>query len=248
MSEPTTFPENWVLTQEFDPNDHLIKIERFDKRTQRKVTTDYLNVQNRLLWFIRDQRAMIAGGLAKVPYTIQTELIELDRSQGWAHFKTYLRDVLGNETTMYGSESVHDFPDYIEKASTKSLGRALLLLGYGTAFTTEMDEGERVVDAPLERPRMASNSAPRPMTPAPYQEPAPQPTPRAFAPTEAPRPAPVASNSGAMLANERQVASIRKLCAALHRTEPDFETLTFSEARELLTELSRAYSEARRAG
>ncbi len=53
--------------------------------------------------------------------------------------------------TAYGSESARDFPDYIEKASTKSLGRALLALGYGAAFAPEMDEGERIVDAPIER-------------------------------------------------------------------------------------------------
>src|SRR5262249_59147697 len=84
-------------------------------------------------------------------YVIQTELVEMDRTNGWAHFKTYVRDVLGNEATMYGSEAVKDFADYAEKASTKSLGRALLALGYGTAFAPEMDEGERVVDSPVER-------------------------------------------------------------------------------------------------
>jgi hypothetical protein len=62
---------------------------------------DYLNVQNRLLWFIRDQRAFISGGLARVPYVIQTELVELDREAGFAHFKTYVRDVLGNESIMW---------------------------------------------------------------------------------------------------------------------------------------------------
>ena len=50
------FPPNWQIGQDFDPNDHLMQFERFDKRTQRKVYADYLTVQNRLLWFIRDQR------------------------------------------------------------------------------------------------------------------------------------------------------------------------------------------------
>jgi hypothetical protein len=148
MSE-TKYPQNWLIGQDFDPNQHLLAIERFDKRLNQKVVTDYLNVQNRLIWFIRDQRALIAAGLASTTYVVQTDLIELDRQQGWAHFKSYVRDVLGNEATMYGSESVKDFSDYIEKASTKSLGRALLLLGYGTAFADELDEGSRVVDAPM---------------------------------------------------------------------------------------------------
>jgi hypothetical protein len=31
---------------------------------------------------------------------IQTELVELDREAGFAHFKTHVRDVLGNESIM----------------------------------------------------------------------------------------------------------------------------------------------------
>ena len=73
-------------------------------------------------------------GLATTSFVIRTELVEQDREAGYAHFKTYERDVMGNEATMYGSESAKDFGDYAEKASTKSLGRALLALGYGTAF------------------------------------------------------------------------------------------------------------------
>jgi hypothetical protein len=161
MTHPDkSYPVGWAtLGQEYDPTQHLMQIERFDKRLNKKVSTDYLNVQNRLIWFIRDQRALIAAGMAQTSYTIQTELVEHDREAGWAHFKTSVRDVLGNEATMYGSESVRDFPDYIEKASTKSLGRALLLLGYGTAFTSEIDEGDRVVDAPVPSPPAAPTSA-----------------------------------------------------------------------------------------
>lgn len=152
MSEKPQFPQNWQIGQDYDPNTHLMKLERYDKKAQRMVGSDYLNVQNRLLWFIRDQRALIVAGLAKVPYVIETELVEHDRERGWAHYKTFIRDVLGNEATMYGSEDKAGFPDYLEKASTKSLGRALLLLGYGTAFAPEIDEGDAVVDAPHATP------------------------------------------------------------------------------------------------
>src|SRR5690349_8466039 len=144
------FPLNWRIGQDFDPNDHLMQLKG----------RDYLNVQSRLLWFIRDQRALIVAGLATMPYIVRSELVEQDREAGWAHFKTYVRDVLGNETTMYGSESAKDFGDYAEKASTKSLGRALLALGYGTAFAPEMDEGERVVDAPVERKQQRKDNKP----------------------------------------------------------------------------------------
>ena len=68
---------------------------------------------------------------------------------------------------MYGSETAKDFGDYAEKASTKSLGRALAMLGYGTQFAAEMDEGERVVDSPVERratpnSKIAPTRAPQP--------------------------------------------------------------------------------------
>ncbi len=98
------FPLNWRIGQDFDPNQHLMNLKG----------RDYLNVQNRLLWFIRDQRALIVAGLATMPYVVRTELVEMDRESGWAHFRTHVRDVLGNEATMYGSESARDFGDFAE--------------------------------------------------------------------------------------------------------------------------------------
>jgi len=247
--EERTFPQNWQINQEFDPNKHISKF----------MGRDYLNVQNRLLWFIRDQRAFIASGLARMPYIVQTDLIEIDRKDKWAHFKTYVRDVLGNEATMYGSESATDFPDYAEKASTKSLGRALLLLGYGTAFAPEMDEGERVVDAPLNNQngtgavvRQQQSSAPAPQSrPAAVAQAAPVAnrapiTPRQPAEGATTQPPTAATNADAM-ATDRQLTSIRKLCAALGRPEPELNTITFAGARDLLTQLSHAYSESRQA-
>ena len=42
------------------------------------------------------------------------------------------------------------FADYMEKAETGSIGRALALVGYGTQFTAhEFDEGSRLADAPI---------------------------------------------------------------------------------------------------
>jgi hypothetical protein len=215
------FPANWHIAADYDPNNHIMQLKG----------RDYLNVQNRLLWFIRDQRAFISGGLARVPYVIQTELVELDREAGFAHFKTYVRDVLGNESTMYGSESAKDFGDFAEKASTKSLGRALLALGYGTAFAPEMDEGERVVDAPVERKRQPARTSAEPVT-----------RPVAAAPASAQRSAP----STEPPATEQQLRSIAKLCEALGKPEPE-PGLTLAQARELISQLSGEYQRMRRA-
>jgi hypothetical protein len=42
------------------------------------------------------------------------------------------------------------FPDYEEKSLTGAVGRALLMAGYGTQYALdELDEGERIVDAPV---------------------------------------------------------------------------------------------------
>ena len=43
------------------------------------------------------------------------------------------------------------FPDYIEKAETGAVGRALAMCGYGTLQAPEFDEGERIADAPIEK-------------------------------------------------------------------------------------------------
>lgn len=205
------FPNNWQI-RDYDPNDHMMQLKG----------RDYLNVQNRLLWFVRDQRDFIVRGLAQMPYVIRSEVVELDTERGYAHFRTYVRDVLGNEATMYGSEQAKDFADYAEKASTKSLGRALLALGYGTAAAPEMDEGERVVDTPVERPRK-----PTPLRPQNAPTRAPQPretavTPEAAThPTPTTRPAPPAVDAfDATPANRNAQTDLLKLLKAAGHDTP----------------------------
>lgn len=225
MSETTTgartFPANWLIAQDYNPNDHLMNLKG----------KEYLDVQNRLLWFIRDQRALIAAGLATTSYVVRTECVEMDRERGWAHFKTRVRDVLGNESTMYGSEAMKDFPDYAEKASTKALGRALLALGYGAGMAPELDEGERVVDSPVARP----NTMRQRFEPARRESAAAAPAPVA-------RPA----SGGESAATEQQMASIRKLCATLGKPEPE-STLTYAQAKDVIVQLSGEYQRARKA-
>jgi hypothetical protein len=138
---------------------------------------------------------------------------------------------------MYGSESVKDFPDYSEKAATKSLGRALLALGYGAGSAPELDEGERVVDSPVSRPNV---TRPRPTSGMEGQ-------PVRREPMVAASAAPVGSGSEReQPATEQQMVSIRKLSVALGRPEPD-STLTFAQARQAIAQLSGEYQRARKA-
>jgi hypothetical protein len=113
---------------------------------------DYLDVQSRIRWFVRDQRALIVAGVATTTYEIRSTIIEHDAATGFAMFSAYVRDVLGNECTMFGSETRMDFGDYLEKANTKAVGRALIALGYSTGSAQDLDEDpERPADAPRER-------------------------------------------------------------------------------------------------
>src|SRR5690242_19438956 len=114
MSElqQNAYPQAWRdYDADFDPRGQLMQLKG----------RDYLTVQDRMRWFVRDQRALIVAGLARMPYIVRADLVEHNPQEGYAHFACYVRDVLGNEVTMYGSERVKDFGDYAEKASTKAL-------------------------------------------------------------------------------------------------------------------------------
>ena len=65
----------------------------------------------------------------------------------------------GGSATGYGSETAKDFGDFIEKAETKALGRALIALGYGTQFAQEFGEDDAVETFPV-RPADAVGTTP----------------------------------------------------------------------------------------
>ena len=91
-----------------------------------------------------------------------------EHEQGaYALFRAAITIPNGGSATGWGSETVEDFGDYLEKAETKSLGRALAALGYGTLHALELDEGDSVADSPIER-----RAAPAPI--APREEPNPE--------------------------------------------------------------------------
>ena len=237
----------------FNPNDHVIQLK------SKNGSADYLPVQWRLVWF----REKCPNG------TIETEMLLLDpdreteeegyawnsetrrsekvikRANGFAVFRTVAKDGKGGIATGTKSEKAASFPDYIEKAETGSVGRALAALGYGTQFAPELNEEHRIVDAPVERTAYASsyegnsggNGNGR----------------KSLASV---RPSVVNGNADTeekttgtnASATEQQLASIRKLCQHLGKPEPEApENLSYLSAKELISQLSLEYRQSRKA-
>ncbi len=141
------FPKHWLPEMDFVPEFMSLKGKR------------YLQVADRLDWFIGDQRTAevenAANEAARNCYTITVLKAEVNLEKQAAWFVVRVSDVYGNHADGVGSESAKDFGDYIEKAQTKAVGRALALLGYSTDAAQDFSEGvsqatgeTRIVDAP----------------------------------------------------------------------------------------------------
>ena len=114
----------------FNPNEHLVDLKG----------KSYLQVMWRLVWF-REEKPL---------WSIDTKMEQL--TENHAVFSAKISDENGiQKASGYGSESMKDFRDFIEKAETKAIGRALAMLGYGTQFAPELDEEERIVDSPVKK-------------------------------------------------------------------------------------------------
>ena len=130
MSKPrrTTMP--------FDPRAHLIQLKG----------RDYLPVAARLLWLNEETDR----------YKIETDILRLEDNFAVVRATVSVLDEAGNPSrsaTAIKREDKTHFPDFLEKAETGSVGRALGMLGFGTQFAPEFDEIEakleaRVVDSP----------------------------------------------------------------------------------------------------
>lgn len=78
------------------------------------------------------------------------------------HFFSPSRAEIFNEenhliSTGHKREHKAHFCDFEEKAETGAIGRALAHCGYGTQFAPDLDEGERIVDAPQAKDDPAKN-------------------------------------------------------------------------------------------
>lgn len=111
---------------------------------------DYLEVKYRLVWFREEHPT----------WSIETQFLTIDERSACA--RAVVKDENGRIiATSHKQETAGNFPDFMEKAETGAIGRALALIGYGTQFCAdELDEGDRIVDAPVAK-RSSYNVAPR---------------------------------------------------------------------------------------
>jgi len=130
----------------FNPQEHMMPLKG----------KDYLQVMWRLVWFRGEHP----------DWHINTEIVE----HVYGDHAVVKANIIEPKTEMcinsaYGSESKKEFNDYLEKAETKAVGRALAMLGYGTQFAPELDEGERIVDSPVDRKKSDAPSEEKPVAP-----------------------------------------------------------------------------------
>lgn len=102
---------------------------------------DYLEVKYRLVWF-REEHP---------DWGIETDIVSISADS--ATVRAIIKNPHGQIMSM--SHKVEDkkgFADFLEKAETGAIGRALALIGFGTQFCADdLDEGPRIVDAPTQR-------------------------------------------------------------------------------------------------
>lgn len=131
----------------FDPMKYMLKLPKNKKVTMsngqvkwEQTETDYLPVAARIAWFRREHP----------DWSIITKTVQLANKA--VVMKAIIKDATGRIiATARKKETEIGFPDYIEKAETGAIGRALAMCGYGTLQAPEFDEQDRLADAPVEK-------------------------------------------------------------------------------------------------
>lgn len=140
----------------FNPANHLRQIERRQRQPDGsyvKVASDYLDVKWRLVWFREEH----PDG------SIMTDLLS-QPGVSPAVVKATVTLENGVTGTGFGQCGSEDWGDWLEKAETRAIGRALALLGFGTQFCQDFDE--IITDAPIERTPVQDNDRPTISDPA----------------------------------------------------------------------------------
>ncbi len=132
-------------------------IERMKIRVQ--GGREYLPVAARLLWFRHDNP----------DWSILTEAVVIDSEKHYAIFRTSILNGDGKViATATKKEDIKGFGDYVEKAETGSVGRALAYTGYGTLSDEDVMQepvaASRQVDSsqPAKQPAKPAQNAPPP--------------------------------------------------------------------------------------
>ena len=131
----------------FDPMKYMLKLPKSKKVKLpsgqvkwEQTEADYLPVAARIAWFRKDH-----------PYWSIVTKVERLADKAFI-MKAIIKDVTGAViATARKRETEVGFPDYIEKAETGAVGRALAMCGYGTLQAPEFDEAERLADSPVEK-------------------------------------------------------------------------------------------------
>jgi hypothetical protein len=256
MSEQSNIQEReeQLRTRAFNPSDHVMQLKN------QEHIKDYLPVQWRLVWF----REQCPHG------TIETELLQLDtdretqeetyvwnserrrnekvvkQARGFVIFKATVKDGKGGIATGTKSEKAASFPDYIEKAETGAIGRALAALGYGTQFAPELSEEHRIVDSPVDRrtPAAHGNSGSAALASVRFAAATSNGDGNPANGTHEMQTASGTEQAAETSVTEQQLASIRKLHEHLGKPEPEHvASLSYTGAKKLIQQLTAEYRE-----
>jgi hypothetical protein len=117
----------------------------------------YLQVQDRLIWF---RHEFPEWGVESEILNVEVTGVAGEHIKGYCIARGTVRDDQGRIRGQgIKSETSTGFADFIEKACTGAIGRALAVAGFGTQFTgEEFNEGGRIVDSPA--PRGVTNPVP----------------------------------------------------------------------------------------
>lgn len=121
----------------YNPAQHLMNLPG------KGGNTDYLEVKHRVAWF---RSAYPQGGILTdlrerrvVTYRkkVRDSYIEVTTEEAVFYARVWTNE--GGEATGWATETRDDFPDFLEKAETKAIGRALAALGFGTTQARDFD-------------------------------------------------------------------------------------------------------------
>lgn len=171
----------------FNPNDHMMNLKG----------KDYLPVAPRLAWLNEELRAhAIPLQTESGSISVETQLehygqfTDSDKGgrerRGWeavvaAHIVVRdTNDKVVLRSTAHKRQTSFDFADFVEKAETGAIGRALAAIGYGTIQSLDFEEGEKpspidgevgpaVIDAP-QASRSTTSAPKKPAVAAPQRQ------------------------------------------------------------------------------